>query len=397
MTYTNEKKLIQDAQRIIAHHNEVSRLKGENFNVFSILNMEHKENGTHSAFLGELLNPNGSHSKGNLFLQLFLQTIDNNTMNWDKASVILEKHIGFRDDANLLGGRVDIYITDQVNSICIENKIYASDQNVQLQRYCNHNKENNTVYYLTLNGSDASSESKGELIADRDYYRISYKNDIIDWLETCLKESAEEPILRESIRQYIILIKRLTNQLTDKAMEKEMHKLVKENYNAAQKIGNAISDVEREITKQFVDEIAKHLEMELDDDWNIQVDDDLNDPWTGITINNDKWPENIAVKLEGQSKIPWQKSIYGIIANKDKVERAPLKEALGQLAYFQSGFRESNIWPYNRDILYFDNVSERSKLFNASQREELIEFVKEKLLEICKASEAPLASLKAKS
>tara|TARA_B100000378_G_C17903478_1_gene363522 strand:- start:115 stop:366 length:252 start_codon:yes stop_codon:yes gene_type:complete len=83
MTYTNEKKLIQDAQRIIAHHNEVSRLKGENFNVFSILNMEHKENGTHSAFLGELLNPNGSHSKGNLFLQLFLQTIDNNSMNWD--------------------------------------------------------------------------------------------------------------------------------------------------------------------------------------------------------------------------------------------------------------------------------------------------------------------------
>ena len=76
------------------------------------------------------------------------------------------------------------------------------------------------------------------------------------------------------------------------------------------------------------------------------------------------------------------------------MERAPLKEALGRHAYFQSGFRESNIWPYNRDILYFDNVSERSKLFNASQREELIEFVKEKLLEICSVSEAPLATLK---
>lgn len=393
MTYTNEKKLIQDAQRIIAHHNEVSRLKGENFNIFSILNMEHKENGTHSAFLGELLNPNGSHSKGNLFLQLFLQTIDNNTINLDKAIVTLEKHIGFRDDANLLGGRVDIYITDQVNSICIENKIYAGDQNVQLQRYCNHNKENNTVYYLTLSGSDASPESKGELIADRDYYCISYKNDIIDWLEACLKESAEEPILRESIRQYIILLKRLTNQLTDKAMEKEMHNLVKENYNAAQKIGNAISDVELEITKQFVDEIAKHIEMELDDNWKIQVDDDLNDPWTGITITNIKWPENIAVKLEGQSKIPWQKSIYGIIAAQDKVERAPIKSILGQLEYFQSGFRGSQVWPFNRDILYFNEVSERSKLFNASQRADLIEFVEEKLLEICKVSEAPLASL----
>ena len=132
--------------------------------------MEHKENGTHSAFLGELLDPKGSHAKGNLFLRLFLESVDNNTIHLEKASVILEKHIGKRDDAKLLGGRVDIYITDHVNSICIENKIYAADQNVQLQRYCNHNKENNTVYYLTLGGSDASPESKGKLVLDKDYH-----------------------------------------------------------------------------------------------------------------------------------------------------------------------------------------------------------------------------------
>lgn len=393
MTYTNEKKLIKDAKRIIAHHNEVSRLKGENFNVFSILNMEHKENGTHSAFLGELLNPKGSHLKGDLFLQLFLQTVGNDTINLDKASVVLEKYIGKRDDANLLGGRVDIYITDQVNSICIENKIYAADQNVQLQRYYNHNKSHNTVYYLTLDGIEASKESQCDLIADKDYHCISFKTDIIEWLEACLKESAEEPILRESIRQYIILLKKLTNQLSD-VMEKEMHKLVKENYNAAQTISNTVSDVELEATQQFVDEIAERLRKELNDNWSVNVDDDLNKPWTGITIANAKWPKNISIKLEGYSKIPWQRSIYGIMANEDKVERVPLKAALGQLEYFQSNFRGNNIWPYNRDILYFNDVNERSKLFDASQREDLIEEVKGKLLKICEVSEAPLASLK---
>ncbi|RPG33259.1 MAG: hypothetical protein CBB72_009970 [Muricauda sp. TMED12] len=393
MIYTNEKKLIKDAKRIISHHNEVSRLKGENFNVFSILNMEHKENGTHSAFLGELLNPKGSHSKGNLYLQLFLQTVGNETIILDKASVVLEKFIGKRDDANLLGGRVDIYITDQVNSICIENKIYASDQNVQIQRYCNHNKDNNTVYYLSLDGSDASTESKGELSLDKDYYCISYKTDIMDWLEACLKESAEDPILRESIRQYIILLKKLTNQLSD-VMEKEMHKLVKENYNAAQTISNTVSDVELEATKQFVDEITGRLKKELNDNWSVNADDDLNKPWTGITITNAKWPENISIKLEGQSKMPWQKSIYGIIASEDKVERVPLTTALEKLKYFQSNFRGNNLWPYNRDILYFNDMNERSKLFNASQREVLIEFVKKKLLGICEVSEDSLASLK---
>ncbi|MEW2920114.1 PD-(D/E)XK nuclease family protein [Muricauda sp. ANG21] len=394
MMYTNEKKLIKDAKRIIAHHNEISRLKGENFNVFSILNMEHKENGTHSAFLGELLNPKGSHSKGSLFLQLFLKAVNNNTIDLDKANVVLEKYIGNRDDAKLIGGRVDIYITDQVNSICIENKIYASDQNVQLQRYCNHNKENNTVYYLTLGGSDASPESKSNLALDKDYYCLSYKTDIVDWLEACLKESAEEPILRESIRQYIILLKKLTNQLSDKAMEKEMYKLVRENYNAAQTISSAIWDVELEFTRQFIDEIAARLINELNNNWSVEVDNDLSDSWTGITITSDKWPENIAVKLEGDSKIPWQKSVYGIIGAKDKVDRASIKVVLGQLEYFQSDFRESKVWPYYRYILDFNNVSERSKLFNSQLREDLIKIVKEKLLEICKISEAPLASLK---
>lgn len=177
-------------------------------------------------------------------------------------------------------------------------------------------------------------------------------------------------------------------------MEKEMHRLVKENYNAAQTISNLISDVELEATKQFIDEIAERLKKELDEHWRILVDDDLSQPWKGITITNDKWPENISIKLEGESKIPWQKSIFGIIATKDKVERAPLKAALGQHEYFQSGFRESNIWPYYRYILDFDNVSERSKLFNASQRDELMERVKVQLLELCEVSEAPLASLK---
>ena len=92
--------------------------------------------------------------------------------------------------------------------------------------------------------------------------------------------------------------------------------------------------------------------------------------------------------------MPWQKSIYGIIASEDKVERVPLTTALEKLKYFQSNFRGNNLWPYNRDILYFNDMNERSKLFNASQREVLIEFVKKKLLGICEVSEDSLASLK---
>ncbi|MBD0833365.1 PDDEXK-like family protein [Aestuariibaculum sediminum] len=394
MKYTQEIKLIKDTKRIIAHHNEVARLKGQTFNVFSILKMEHQENSTHSAFIGELLNPKGTHLKGDLFLKIFLNKINDNRIKIEQSTVSLEKHIGVRDDCQQRGGRVDIYITDQTNSICVENKIYAPDQNVQIQRYCNHNKGFNTVYYLTLKGKEASKESKCELKEGEDYYCISYKTDIIEWLEDCLKESVDTPILRESIKQYIILLKKLTNQLSDKTMEKEIHKLIKDNYNAAQTISSAISDVEMEAVERFVKEVADKLVNNLNDDWKVIADDDLSQPWKGIVITNQSWEVNIQIKLEGASKMPWQKSIYGIKAPSDLVDRNKLTDTLEGNDFFTSGFRRSATWPYYANLLYFDDAAERSKLFDDNRRNELKDFVVDKLLELCEASETLIASLK---
>lgn len=99
----------------------------ENLNLFSILKMESNENATHSAFLGELLNPKGSHLKGNIFLKLFLATIHGHgkIFDVDSTQLILEKYIGIRNDETKQGGRIDIYLKDKRgNSISIENKIF---------------------------------------------------------------------------------------------------------------------------------------------------------------------------------------------------------------------------------------------------------------------------------
>ena len=52
-----------------------------------------------------------------------------------------------------------------------------------------------------------------------------YKNDIIQWLEKCRKEAVTHSILRETITQYINLIKYLTHQTINENMEKEIVKL----------------------------------------------------------------------------------------------------------------------------------------------------------------------------
>lgn len=125
MEIENIRNLLVNAQTSIKHHNEIAFLKGETFNVFSILKMERRENETHSAFLNELLSPKGSHLKGSLFLKLFLDTINFPTnIDVETAYTKVEFTIGPRNDVTKEGGRVDIVILDKSNNcMCIENKI----------------------------------------------------------------------------------------------------------------------------------------------------------------------------------------------------------------------------------------------------------------------------------
>ncbi|WP_162426113.1 PDDEXK-like family protein [Pontibacter pudoricolor] len=208
--------LLGHTKTIIDHQREMKKARGENFNVFSVLSMERSENKTHSAFLAELLNPKGTHLKGSSFLKLFLKVLKLNELKLDiaTAQVQPEYYIGPRDDKVKTGGRIDIYIWDKNgNSISIENKIYAGDQDVQIERYCNYRKGKNKVLYLTLKGAEPSAASKGELQNGTDFYTISYRDQVQEWLDRCIKESAEQPILRESIKQYKILIQKLTSTM----------------------------------------------------------------------------------------------------------------------------------------------------------------------------------------
>ncbi len=394
-TTTAFSKLLRDANRILEHQKEISTLRGENFNIFSILKMESKENATHSAFLGELLNPEGSHNLGTVFLKLFLETIDLDHIDLESARVKLEHYIGERDDSAKTGGRMDIFIYDNVfNTVCIENKIDAPDQNVQIQRYCNYNSSRNKVYYLTKEGDEPGPKSRGDLNSGEDYQNISYSVDIIQWLTYCLKEASTYPILRESINQYIILIKKLTNQLTDTKMENEIQNLIIANYKATKILESNVRKVELDYAQKFLEEIKFELEKELKDGWAIEAYHDLDESWTGLYINHKQWPEKVYVKLEGQSKVPWNDSIYGIIGNKDICDREILNKELSGVEILNEGFKNSNVWPFYKTLLNFGNTESRSVLFDDNKRKELAIEVSQKFLELSKACEEPLKLIK---
>ena len=82
----------------------------------------------HSAFLAELLNPNGSHGQKDTFLKLFTNAFcfKEKVIDTTSCRIKVEDHIGLISADRTQGGRMDIVITDKhFNQIIIENKIYA--------------------------------------------------------------------------------------------------------------------------------------------------------------------------------------------------------------------------------------------------------------------------------
>lgn len=169
--------------------------------------------GLHSAFLAELLNPDGNHGLKDAMLKEFLAAIGLKRDYISNCNTnIVERYIGERTETT--GGRIDIILEDGEYAIIIENKIYAIDQYHQLLRYNNYGKQRFPkgfkLIYLTLDGHEASKDSLGD--NEIDYHCISYKGHILNWLSKCVMLAYDKPLVRETISQYITLIKQITGQ-----------------------------------------------------------------------------------------------------------------------------------------------------------------------------------------
>lgn len=251
--------------------------KGENYNLFKVIDMTSNETSVHSAFLADLLNPKGLHHIGDVFLRLFTDEFLNGmSFSTETAVVEREKYIG--PVTATTGGRLDIIVTDaDRKAIIIENKIYASDQENQLIRYHNYAEKNTSehkLFYLSLDGTvhdedKTAKHDNKELIEEEHYFTISYESDILKWLEQCREKVVDKPLIREGISHYINLIKHLTNQSISKEMEKDLKDLILENPKYIQNLGiirEAINLSVVELQRRFWELLKKKMEEFNNDD-----------------------------------------------------------------------------------------------------------------------------------
>jgi hypothetical protein len=213
-------------------YEEIARITGGNFNIFNVLRISGREL-IHSEFLAMLLDPEGVHGKGNLFVKLFLDILKNEFMeiknfSYENLKVNREFPTKYIEEYKKWGN-IDIAITDKKISkkqIFIENKIYAKDQPRQLAVYHKANQDA-IIIYLTLDGHDPNEDSTAEGLVKP--IKISYAKHILSWLDLCKKESGDHPFLRETMAQYILLIKQLTGQTRSREMEQDIVNAITEN------------------------------------------------------------------------------------------------------------------------------------------------------------------------
>ncbi len=197
---------------------EVDINEGKHYNIFEILKIQSLEARVHSPFIVNLLNPKGSHKMGTLFLDHFLLKVGlvhsfEEAKNWILEAIVDE--LALPDGK----GRADIFmqfnVMGEFKAIIIENKIYAGDQQNQLERYSqylmedlNLSLENFYIFYLTLDGKAPSEHSitKEKLIGlNYSFKQISYSEQVTNWLADCSKESIPDNIKHSTNYPHLFL------------------------------------------------------------------------------------------------------------------------------------------------------------------------------------------------
>lgn len=231
----------------------------ENYNIFKVLHFEEKEN-IHSTMIAAIAS-HDSNSRNAFFNMLkekafgekieeLIKTIDFNSNekgHWIKNEVRLwesvERSTG---KVSVNRGRADIWIgtnngkkDSEQYRLIIENKINAGNQDHQLRRYYRYLTDKNKrrefagLFFLCPIFNDHfkqqadesakkyNKESKvdSEERPDTKFAIITYKDDIIPWLEK-IKKTANDGDFLKVVNDYLELV----NLLVDKVLKKQNKK-----------------------------------------------------------------------------------------------------------------------------------------------------------------------------
>lgn len=279
------------------------------------------ENGL-SRLLAWLLRPQGSHSQGGRFLELFTAQFD---LRWDArlcrgATSRLEVVTSHLSDDR----RIDVLVTSACGrAIAIENKLLAMDQQQQVADYLRHldlsyGAGKACLIYLTPDGRepDEFSISKADCQARQDAGALKLMSypDLLPWLEACRNACRADRVARfieefmSHIRSRFSGVPDLTEQ---DSILSEMTRST-DSIAAALSVGRAVAAMKERLLDQLVSDLnartigrgwkAKRRSYEQQIQWSaiqIRYCDELATTFEIEFCNNDRSSLDFGIRAPG--------------------------------------------------------------------------------------------------
>ena len=341
------------------------------FNLLSIIEKDRDEAHIHSKVIYSLLSQNWGKIDKETFLTLFLKEIgiEDEIIYNEKWEVSREKEYQLDEKK----ARPDFVIESQHYIYIIEMKIDADDQPEQLKNYNKiaegekkrKNKKEYKLFYLTLDGHNASKKSTGEeenLEENQkvEYINISFTEEILNWLGKCLDLVKGKENKSACINQYIATV----NEILGKEKVKIKDNILKssEDIKTAITIYKKLNENLQKVLESFFEELNKKLEdigSKVIYNKNYinnyycayRLDTDVED-WPGIFIVLDEVKSKslyFVIKIEIASKLFGS---FGFIEKKDNYE-----EKMPEFKYFERDVKKEAPNFYNKCMRNIKNLN----------------------------------------
>lgn len=329
---------------------------------FSVFNYIYTDEMMLSRMIADLLDPQGKHAQGEIFLQLFLHQLANHhlytSLDIKRAKISTEVLTTYSNTQR----RMDIYIeipylsNNKTFGICIENKPYAADQFQQLTEYAaelekRHPKYQWHMIYLTGSNHDASihsveTETLQQWKSLHLYTKIHYPS-LDEWLKACQVKS-ENYKVNSFIHAFSYFIQKQFSGIEDMSETKQITNIILKNQTSLE-AAFAISTSLHQAKNQLIDLLIQQIENTCNDKkWQF-IDLGMKDAgrYCGFEIKFGYEITNISIGLEFQysgHRMP----IMGVWTNSLETQDNELNQRI--FATAQPLFKEtpkiSKHWPF---------------------------------------------------
>jgi hypothetical protein len=323
--------LRQQSQFARELHQRTNRFLAEEFSTFSYIDaLEPKL----SSITADLLQPDGSHGQGDVFLRAFLRTLGIANRG-APVQIRVEQPTRFIES---IQRRVDIKLCWSDFIVGIESKPWALDQLNQLEDYVNdldrESKGHFLCVYLSGDGlppdkSSISPERRALLEQKRQLKILSYPKIMCAWLDDCVRECQADKVrwfLRD-FREYLLrqfpqsdLEGRTLNVSDDVIVTYAL--LNKHNLELASAVGARFPRIKTAVIGKF----AEALENELVRETNVVVfrNEIKSDPlskWAGLYFGKEAWRDKYSIGLSSWASGNACGFYFGIVKHREQEGR----------------------------------------------------------------------------